>query len=761
MHSRAFGGVPKRSAETLGFQVALDVELAQAQNSHVGGISYDFAKAFDVIPVNIMLAVMKKRGASPLLLNALHGVYYQLNRCYRIQGSFSALWSSSNGIIQGCSLSLLGLNSLISCILEKADSIPVCLTGRAYADDISGVGSSKSKEDLILRTQNFHRVVNTYQSCGLGDISVKKTFTFGDSCLQGQVAPDFQHLNDFRLVGVSVVSQLLTGSFTKLETKRLETWKATVIKARRLPLSWPDKAKTLIATQSQATWGQGAHQLPSDQKALNLVRSALMRTFWNEDFYSMSPLLTFALLVPVQLEPTFAMLYTGLLAFQRCMVNCTQSAQTVQKILNSEVNSHVGPCARILEIIEGPLSQPTRQLVESQIGNLDLWKHDLRECWRMHLLKQLQHERSHQYARATQIDRVRTMKFHDQLQVLADGCDVPDLALTQEEAWMKIAVLRRLLAGGLLTEARIRRHKRRQDIQLCSCNSGEEATVEHVSWRCLHFHDLRQPMMDALADQIPHFPIITQYAGIFLNDSPLSQNQITLAQSTLVEIWQANIQRFYAEDLHNDPPDEPDQSSTRRQPRDANGHSLVFKEGGGVFCQKCGKYVQNLGHIKLKITKKACEFSHVQPADYITEPGKSNNRHRLERAFQELNQKYNRGNHDLEWNYKVGKKPGPEEGLLNCKACGRSWKWKDRCNNLPRTICSRNLVIASESSHSRSSVTAAKPKTKPPKFRITGKQTVRESDDEDIEAHSFSAVPNTSEPASSSARYTRFPAGIG
>jgi hypothetical protein len=58
-------------------------------------------------------------------------------------------------------------------------------------------------------------------------------------------------------------------------------------------------------------------------------------------------------------------------------------------------------------------------------------------------------------------------------------------------------------------------------------------------------------------------------------------------------------------------------------------------------------------------------------------------------------------------------------------------------------------------------VTAAKPKTKPPKFRITGKQTVRESDDEDIEAHSFSAVPNTSEPASSSARYTRFPAGIG
>ena len=68
-------------------------------------------------------------------------------------------------------------------------------------------------------------------------------------------------------------------------------------------------------------------------------------------------------------------------------------------------------------------------------------------------------------------------------------------------------------------------------------------------------------------------------------------------QSTLVNIWQKNIQKYYAEDLQDDPPDNPDQPPNRRQLRDANGHSIVFKEGGGVFCQKCGKYVQNLGHI--------------------------------------------------------------------------------------------------------------------------------------------------------------------
>jgi hypothetical protein len=64
IHDRAFGGVPKRSAETLASQVALAVEAAHSQSKLAGGISYDFAKSFDVIPVNVMLDTLQARGAS-------------------------------------------------------------------------------------------------------------------------------------------------------------------------------------------------------------------------------------------------------------------------------------------------------------------------------------------------------------------------------------------------------------------------------------------------------------------------------------------------------------------------------------------------------------------------------------------------------------------------------------------------------------------------------------------------------------------------
>ena len=54
----------------------------------------------------------------------------------------------------------------------------------------------------------------------------------------------------------------------------------------------------------------------------------------------------------------------------------------------------------------------------------------------------------------------------------------------------------------------------------------------------------------------------------------------------------------------------------------------------------------------------------------------------------ELNMKYNKARHLLHWNRKVGKSIGaPDEGWIQCLKCGKKWRWKDRTNNLPRTVC--------------------------------------------------------------------------
>ena len=85
-----------------------------------------------------------------------------------------------------------------------------------------------------------------------------------------------------------------------------------------------------------------------------------------------------------------------------------------------------------------------------------------------------------------------------------------------EQARMKLAVLRRLFAGGLLREAGVRKHKRHAVANVCSCGLGEEDTVEHVSWRCAKYQAIRAPMLRSLPQQGRHLPTITKSPSMLL-----------------------------------------------------------------------------------------------------------------------------------------------------------------------------------------------------------------------------------------------------
>ena len=73
------------------------------------------------------------------------------------------------------------------------------------------------------------------------------------------------------------------------------------------------------ATQTQAFFAQGTHALVADVAELRKVRTVVMQALWKMDHYSLSPLVTFALLAPVQLDPEFGAIYEGLRTVMRVM----------------------------------------------------------------------------------------------------------------------------------------------------------------------------------------------------------------------------------------------------------------------------------------------------------------------------------------------------------------------------------------------------------------------------------------------------------
>jgi len=99
-------------AEDVWWEQALHVEEALLQSGSLFGVSLDYAKCFDRVPVHIVLKLAEEMGLSARLAVPLASLYEQLVRRFRIGGGVGQELKAANGIIQGCPLSVVLLNLL-------------------------------------------------------------------------------------------------------------------------------------------------------------------------------------------------------------------------------------------------------------------------------------------------------------------------------------------------------------------------------------------------------------------------------------------------------------------------------------------------------------------------------------------------------------------------------------------------------------------------------------------------------------------------
>eukprot|EP00959_Pyramimonas_sp_CCMP1952_P141554 2962538-Pyramimonas_sp.AAC.1 len=143
---------------------------------------------------------------------------------------------------------------------------------RAYADDISATSKGHTATVVCDGVRRVHRTVKLYKGLDGGEINAAKTFTFGDECACGIFDPTFKHEAEFRLVGGSTCTE--GGGAAEVETQRMEKWKGTIARVRHVPYHWRRRSFMLLATQSQATFGQGTRELGLELAELKMLRTA-------------------------------------------------------------------------------------------------------------------------------------------------------------------------------------------------------------------------------------------------------------------------------------------------------------------------------------------------------------------------------------------------------------------------------------------------------------------------------------------------------
>lgn len=125
------------------YPLALQVERALLNRRFLNGCFLDYEKAFDLLPLHeIILPLAKLLGLPCFFVNSLSNLYSNLIRFFKHPKGFGSAIKSNRGIVQGCPISVVLLNLLLSIFLRFAEHDYVGICPQAYADDISASAPS-------------------------------------------------------------------------------------------------------------------------------------------------------------------------------------------------------------------------------------------------------------------------------------------------------------------------------------------------------------------------------------------------------------------------------------------------------------------------------------------------------------------------------------------------------------------------------------------------------------------------------------------
>ncbi|KAJ9462611.1 Retrovirus-related Pol polyprotein from type-2 retrotransposable element R2DM [Diplonema papillatum] len=136
------GAIPKRGADDVMYAIGLRIEHAAECGKPLFGLSVDFMKCFDRLPHEIMFRLMEVMGLDPGVLRAMKAVYGSMQRHFKTARAVGEPFVATNGILQGCPLSVLFLNALIAVWVRAVGALTTPAQAMAYLDDIHAMSES-------------------------------------------------------------------------------------------------------------------------------------------------------------------------------------------------------------------------------------------------------------------------------------------------------------------------------------------------------------------------------------------------------------------------------------------------------------------------------------------------------------------------------------------------------------------------------------------------------------------------------------------
>ena len=122
IHPQAQAFRPHRGSLDVASLLALLMEWARVTGSPISGVGGDYKKCFDLVPHLISFRVVRAQGLQEGVARALEGMFRTLRRAFKVNGGLGRFFRATNGILQGCALSTLLVNAVMSVWMREVDA---------------------------------------------------------------------------------------------------------------------------------------------------------------------------------------------------------------------------------------------------------------------------------------------------------------------------------------------------------------------------------------------------------------------------------------------------------------------------------------------------------------------------------------------------------------------------------------------------------------------------------------------------------------
>ena len=481
------GARSKHSTTDALTKISLEFERAMLHNTPMFGVAVDLAKAFDNIPVEITFRLFEKLGIDSGLCTALRGMYTQLQRRFKIGAFVGESFRSTNGILQGCPLSVMLLNALMM-VLHRV--IQPHVMAESFVDDLTmlhqDVPELQTALDLL---DEFMRATDQ-------EVNASKTKGFGlksEPHLAFRGAP---------LINTSAVKILgMTWKFTdghmelRMEDRKVQSLCELAHRIRCSGLTF-ELRKLLLGSLVMSKFNYAIELIDITAEQERRMRTAIGYAVWKKTDKSRNPGLLFTLVCKGHvIDPGQAPHVRRLNTFHRLLKIDPTLGDTIGELWNQKapqrrlrrggfvenllyttkrLGIHVDPEERVMTIGTTQLNWFTTSKRE--------WSHDARDAARRAVWRQVDKERRRDdigLGISNGILRDKTMLYYSNCGYRIQG------------------ILRKILLGAVWTRSRLAKLRDPPCTENCPCGAPKE-TLEHLWWYCPRWNDCRVPFDEYL-----------------------------------------------------------------------------------------------------------------------------------------------------------------------------------------------------------------------------------------------------------------------